>query len=91
MLVIPEEHQSMAARGVVGHGLVESQPAVVDDEANLIISDTLLSGRRSDSGGQSVLLKLSDSLPSLALHDQPSTFLTTRLNPQSSSDGSKRH
>jgi hypothetical protein len=66
VLVIPEEHQSMAAWGVVWHGLVESQSAVVDDEADLIIPDTMLSGRRSDFDGESVLLKLSDSLPSIA-------------------------
>jgi hypothetical protein len=29
---------------------------------------------------QSVLLKLSDSLPSLAMRDYPSAFLTTQLN-----------
>jgi hypothetical protein len=68
VLVVPQEHQSMAAWGVVRHRLVESQPAVVDDEADLIIPDTMLSGRRSDFDAQSVLLKLSDSLPALAIH-----------------------
>jgi hypothetical protein len=77
VLVIPEEHQSTAPWGVVRHGLVESQSTVVDDEANLIIPDTMLSGRRSDFDAQSVLLKLSDSLPSLATDGPPSTFLTT--------------
>jgi hypothetical protein len=67
VLAIPKEHQPMAAWGVVRHGLVESQSAMIDDEADLMIPDTMLSGRRSDFDAQSVLLKLSDSLPSLAI------------------------